>query len=203
MRRLIGIVAFIFCLVPAMGQTFMEEIAEYRKEQHAEFLNPEKSPLTAKQKRKFKGHDFYEPNEAYRVTARFEATPESKPFPLATSRGGTRLYKRIGILHFEIKGNPYTLEAYLQVPKRFAPKPEKVYVFLPLVDETTGDETYGAGRYLHYEGIPEGKEWVVDFNKLYNPYCAYSERYDCPKVPVANHLPIAIEAGVKDYNGKK
>jgi uncharacterized protein (DUF1684 family) len=102
-----------------------------------------------------------------------------------------------------LKGQPYTLEAYLQVQRGFAPKPAKTYVFLPVIDKTTGEETYGAGRYLHYEGIPEGSEWVIDFNKLYNPYCAYSDRYDCAKVPEANHLPIAIEAGMKDYRGVK
>jgi uncharacterized protein (DUF1684 family) len=187
--------------MPAIAQDYTHEIEEYRKEQNAEFLNPEESPLTRQQRRKFKGHDFYPADEAYRVVARFEATPDSKPFPLGTSKGRSRLYKRIGILHFELKGKPYTLEAYLQV-QSFAMKQQTVYVFLPVVDETTGNETYGAGRYLHYEGIPEGTEWVIDFNKLYNPYCAYSDNYDCPKVPEPNHLPIKIEAGVRGYELK-
>lgn len=198
MKKLIGIISLLYCLMPAVAQDYMHEIEEYRKEQNAEFLNPDESPLTKQQRRKFKGHDFYPADEAYRVVARFEATPDSKPFPLGTSKGRSRLYKRIGILHFDLKGKPYTLEAYLQV-QSFAMKQQTVYVFLPVVDETTGDETYGAGRYLHYEGIPEGTEWVIDFNKLYNPYCAYSDNYDCPKVPEPNHLPIKIEAGVRGY----
>lgn len=180
----------------AQDKTFEEDIATYREEQNAEFLNPEKSPLTAEERSAFKGHEFFEAREHYRVKARFEATPDSKPFPLGTSKGTTQLYKRIGILHFELKGEQLTLEAYLRV-QRFSMPGQKTYVFLPLIDKTTGESTYGAGRYLHYEGIPEGAEWVIDFNKLYNPYCAYSDRYECPQVPEPNHLPIAVEAGIK------
>ncbi len=182
--------------VCAQEKSFYKDIEKYREEQNAEFRNPEKSPLTAKEISEFKGHDFFPASESYRVKARFEATPDSKPFPLGTSKGTTRLYKRIGILHFELEGEPLTLEAYLRV-QRFSLPGQKTYVFLPVMDETTGVTTYGAGRYLHYEGIPEGTEWVIDFNKLYNPYCAYSDRYECPKVPAANHLSIAIKAGVR------
>ncbi|WP_176699988.1 DUF1684 domain-containing protein [Roseivirga seohaensis] len=178
--------------------SYIEEIQAYRKEQNAEFLNPSKSPLTAQERKEFKGHDFFPIDENYMVQARFEPTPDSKPFPLYTSKGTTQLYKRIGILHFELKGKPYTLEAYLQI-QRFTIPGQKTYVFLPLIDSTTGESTYDAGRYLHYEGIPEGTDWVIDFNKLYNPYCAYSDKYECPMVPEPNHLPIAVEAGVKGY----
>ena len=189
---------FSFEPINAQNVSYIEEIQAYRKEQNAEFLNPSKSPLTAQERKEFKGHDFFPIDEDYRVQARFEPTPDSKPFPLNTSKGTTQLYKRIGILHFELKGKPYTLEAYLQI-QRFTIPGQKTYVFLPLIDATTGESTYDVGRYLHYEGIPEGTDWVIDFNKLYNPYCAYSDKYECPMVPEPNHLPIAVEAGVKGY----
>ena len=180
----------------AQDNAFLKEIEAYRADQHAEFLNPDKSPLTPEERSAFKGHSFFAPDESYRVKARFEPTPESKPFPLGTSKGTTQLYKRIGILHFELKGDSLTLEAYLRV-QGFGMASKITYVFLPIIDKTTGESTYGAGRYLHYEGIPKGTEWVIDFNKLYNPYCAYSDRYECPQVPEPNHLPMVIEAGVK------
>lgn len=180
----------------AQESSFISEIEQYRKEQNQEFLNPDKSPLSPEERSAFEGHDFFRADEDYRVEARFEPTPNDKPFPLGTSKGGTQLYKRIGVLHFELKGESYTMEAYLQV-QRFRIPGQKPIVFLPLVDKTTAVTTYGGGRYLHYEGIPEGTEWVIDFNKLYNPYCAYSDKYECPMVPEANHLPIAIEAGIK------
>ncbi|MBO3698610.1 DUF1684 domain-containing protein [Roseivirga sp. E12] len=192
------IMIFLVLLSPLLAQenTFLDEIEKYREEQNAEFLNPDKSPLTPEQRTEFTGHSFFEADAAYRVNARFEPTPNDRPFPLGTSKGGTQLYKRIGILHFVLKGEPYTLEAYLQV-QRFRIPNQKPIVFLPLVDATTGTSTYGGGRYLHYEGVPEGEEWIIDFNKLYNPYCAYSDRYECPMVPEPNHLPIPVEAGIK------
>lgn len=184
----------------AQDPDYQTEIRVYRAMQNAEFRDPQKSPLSAEQMETFAGHDFYPIDAAYRVEARFEETPDAKPFPLATSKGGTQLYRRLGILHFELEGKVHSLEAYLQV-RRFMPKGQKEYVFLPLIDATTGEETYGAGRYLHYEGVPEGNTWIIDFNKLYNPYCAYSEAYECPVVPEPNHLKVAIRAGVKDYKG--
>lgn len=180
----------------AQEGSFLKEIEDYRKEQNAQFLNPDKSPLEEAERLNFKGHEFFPANEKYRINARFEPTPESRPFALGTSKGGTQLYKRIGILHFQLKGDDHTLEAYLQV-QRFRIPGQKLVVFLPLVDATTAVTTYGGGRYLHYEGIPEGTEWVIDFNKLYNPLCAYNEKYECPMVPEPNHLSIAIEAGIK------
>lgn len=177
----------------------LEEIRQFRAKELADFLNPDKSPLDEVARKDFKGHDYFPIDLNYRVKARFEPTPDARPFPLGTSLGTTRLYKRIGILHFELQGQPYTLEAYVQV-QRFKMPGQKTYVFLPLVDDTTGKSTYGGGRYMHYEGIPKGTEWVIDFNQLYNPYCAYNDKYECPMVPEPNHLPIAIEVGVRGFD---
>lgn len=177
---------------------YRQELEAHRKSLNDDFLNPNKSPLSKEEREAFIGHQFYPIDEAYRVVARFEATPEAKPFALSTSKGTTQLFKRLGILHFELKGQPYTLEVYLRV-QRFMPQGQKNYVFLPVIDETTGEATYGAGRYLHYEGVPEGNEWIIDFNKLYNPSCAYNENFECPVVPEPNHLSTPIEAGIKGY----
>lgn len=200
MGRIILIISCITVLNLAKAQdgSYLQEIKTWQEELNEEYLDPDHSPLSRKDRQAFQGHMFYPIQEKYRVTARFEPTPDSKPFPLATSKGTTKTYKRIGVLHFQLDGEDYTLEAYVE-QRRFSLPGQPIYVFLPLVDETTGNETYGAGRYMHYEGIPEGTEWVIDFNKLYNPYCAYSDNYECPKVPEANYLPIKVEAGIKGY----
>lgn len=182
----------------AQDEDYVTEIKVYRALQNAEFRDPQKSPLSEEQRARFYGHDFYPIDEKYRVEARFEETPDAKPFPLATTTGGAQIYRRLGILHFELEGQKHTLEAYLQV-RRFMPKGQKEIVFLPVIDLTNGKETYSAGRYLHYEGVPEGETWTIDFNKLYNPYCAYNEKFECPMVPEPNHLEVAIKAGVRDY----
>ena len=182
----------------AQDEDYETEIRVYRALQNAEFRDPQKSPLSAEQMESFIKHDFFPIDEAYKVNARFEATPDARPFPMSTSTGGKQIYRRLGILHFELNGIPQTLEAYLQV-RRFMPQGQKEIVFLPVVDLTNGNETYGAGRYLHFVGVPQGNTWTIDFNKLYNPYCAYNEKYECPLVPESNHLDLEVRAGVKDY----
>jgi uncharacterized protein (DUF1684 family) len=69
-------------------------------------------------------------------------------------------------------------------------------LFLPFKDQTTGKETYPAGRYVDLVG-PDGGPFVLDFNRAYNPSCAYGEpeRFQCPVTPAENALPIAVTAG--------
>jgi len=199
MRGILSILLIcLLHLTVAQDKLYIKEIEAHRAAQNAEFRDPAMSPLTAKDRENFEGLKYFPINEKYRVTAHFEATPDAKTFPLGTSTGTTQLYRRLGILHFELDGKQHTLEAYLRV-QGFSLSSKLDYVFLPVLDATSGKTSYAAGRYLHYEGIPEEEEWIIDFNKLYNPLCAYNERYECPLVPEANHLSIAIEAGVKDY----
>jgi len=73
------------------------------------------------------------------------------------------------------------------------------YLFLPFSDTTNGNETYIGGRYIDCR-IQKDLEWTIDFNKAYNPYCAYNYKYSCPIVPMENDLPIAIIAGVKKFH---
>ena len=182
----------------AQRETYLEEIRVYREKENADFQNPEKSPLSGKERKAFEGHDFYPVDKGFRVVATLERTPESKPFPMMTSQGKQKLYRKYGNLAFSLNGKPYTLEVYQQV-SRFGVAMNANMLFLPFKDLTNGKETYEAGRYLHYESIPEGDEMVIDFNKAYNPYCAYSDNYNCPLVPKANYLGVGIRVGVKAY----
>jgi uncharacterized protein (DUF1684 family) len=79
-------------------------------------------------------------------------------------------------------------------------------LFIPFKDATSGRETYGAGRYLDLDyqrdRTPEGK-WILDLNRAYNPWCAYSVDYVCPFVPLENWLKVPVYAGEKAYYGKK
>ena len=74
----------------------------------------------------------------------------------------------------------------------------KDYLFLPFMDDTNGEQTYAGGRYIDLR-IPEGNTLKIDFNKAYNPYCAYNEKYSCPIVPRENYLDVAVKAGVKVF----
>ena len=72
------------------------------------------------------------------------------------------------------------------------------YLFLPFTDLTSGDGSYGGGRFLDTT-IPKGDTIVLDFNKAYNPYCAYNSAYSCPIPPKENDLLVRVEAGVKAF----
>ena len=73
------------------------------------------------------------------------------------------------------------------------------YLFVPFTDLTNGESTYGGGRYLDLEG-PLGNAVELDFNRAYNPYCAYGGAYSCPIPPIENHLGVAVRAGVLKHH---
>ena len=77
--------------------------------------------------------------------------------------------------------------------------PNRGKLFLAFADETSANETYGAGRYLDLKKVPAATSIELDFNLAYNPYCAYNDSYSCPFPPAENILRIAIRAGEKKY----
>lgn len=180
------------------GQSFKKSICEHRKT-YKEAFKEEGSPLQPKEIRYLR---FFKPNEDYRTTAAFTRTPDEEPFDMVTSSGKMKKYVKYGELSFDIKGEAQTLEVYQSLRLRVMPQ-YKNYLFIPFKDTTNGTSTYGAGRYLDIE-IPDiqNDKVVLDFNKVYNPYCAFKDGYNCPRPPVANHLKIAIEAGEKNYAKK-
>jgi len=145
--------------------------------------------------------NFFPVNKDYRVIAQFEKVKDSKWFSMKTSGTTPQIHRVYGVLHFTIHDTSVTLNLYQSQDLLVEPK-YKNYLFLPFTDLTSGEETYASGRYidLTFEDIVENKV-VIDFNKAYNPYCAYvSGRYNCPIPPKENNLSVAILAGEKSYN---
>jgi uncharacterized protein (DUF1684 family) len=143
---------------------------------------------------------FFEIDPAYRVKAGFERKENQPWFLLPTSGKLKKSYRVYGTLSFRIHDSLMQLQVY-QSQDLMQVETYKTYLFLPFTDATTGEETYESGRYidLTIEDIKE-KEVIIDFNKAYNPYCAYvSGIYNCPIPPRENHLPIAIRAGEKRF----
>lgn len=187
--------------VSGQNKAYVKKLAKHRKKVEKEFRKPETSPLRDLAKG-FTGNEYFEINEHFVVVATLELTPESEPFELITSDPAKKkLYVRYAILHFTVQGQEETLEVYRSVALQGIAK-YKDHLFLPFTDLTTGEITYGGGRYLDLE-VPDGDTIEIDFNLAYNPYCAYrSDGWSCPIPPDANRLDVAIEAGVKDYHGE-
>lgn len=176
---------------------YVASIKDYQHNMNMEFKNEDKSPLTKKDRKKFESLDFFKIDSTYKVTATFTLSENSKIFAMPTTTARRPLYKSYGVASFNLNGKELTLHIYQN--QDLIQKPDyKNHLFIPFRDESNGDETYGGGRFLDVE-IPDGDTIVIDFNKAYNPYCAYSARYSCPIPPKENSLKVAIKAGVKNY----
>jgi uncharacterized protein (DUF1684 family) len=140
---------------------------------------------------------FYAAEPAYRVTAQFEPIADTLGFNIPTMAQTEKKFYRYGILRFQIRGNRYQLTVYQMASLRNSSK-FRDYLFVPFTDSTSGNSTYGGGRYIDLltTDIQNGN-LILDFNKAYNPYCAYAPGYQCPIPPKENKLPVAIRAGEK------
>jgi hypothetical protein len=169
----------------------------FQKKMNREFKDPETSPLKDKDRKNFESLNFFPIDTTYRVTAKFIETPNQSPFLMPTTTNRLPEYIKYGEAHFTLKGKEFVLTIY-QNQQLTKMEEYEDYLFLPFTDATNGKETYGGGRYIDAR-IPEGNTVVIDFNKAYNPYCAYNEKYSCPIVPAENTLSIAVKAGVKKF----
>lgn len=142
---------------------------------------------------------FFSPDEKFRVVANFIQLNDTAGFIMKTSGTRTSRYFKYGILNFEIDRKPYQLRVY-RSQDLMATKEYKDYLFVPYTDLTSGEESYGGGKYLEFfiKDIINNTV-VLDFNKAYNPYCAYASGYNCPIPPRENNLNVAIKAGEKQF----
>jgi len=144
---------------------------------------------------------FYTANETYKVQCKFEALHDTTVLHMKTSGKSIPVkdFVRYGKLVFTIHDTALQLTVYQSVSLKENPQ-YKNYLFIPFTDITTGDETYGSGRYIDILTTDiVNNSAVLDFNKAYNPYCAYTTGYNCPIPPKENYLPIAINAGEKTF----
>jgi uncharacterized protein (DUF1684 family) len=143
---------------------------------------------------------FFDIDVKFRVTAKFEKTETNQWFEMPTSGKIKKTFRVYGILSFTINDSLIKMNLY-QAQGLMGTDQYKNYLFLPFTDATTGIETYESGRYIDLlTSDIKNNEVIVDFNKAYNPYCAYvSGVYNCPVPPKENQLSVAIRAGEKTY----
>ena len=178
---------------PAQQPSYTSTINTYQK-------NYVKSHEVVKGKER-KLFRFYSANETYSVSCKFEALRDTTVIHMKTS-GKTIPVKdfiRYGKLIFSIHDTTLQLTVFQSVSLKENTQ-YKNYLFVPFTDITTGDETYGSGRYIDILTTDiVNNTAVLDFNKAYNPYCAYTTGYNCPVPPKENYLPVAIKAGEKTF----
>ncbi len=191
----------VMCLlhVNLHAQQYANEIAKHRKQYKLDFLTDEHSPLKAKDTSKLK---FYPPNPAYLVKANFTPIQDTIGFDMQTHNGVIKKYFVYGELHFTLSNKEHVLFIY-QSQSLKNKKDFEDYLFIPFTDLTNNQETFGGGRYLDFR-IKDifNNTLLIDFNKCYNPYCAYKEGYSCPIPPRENDIKIPIYAGEKKFDMK-
>ena len=135
--------------------------------------------------------NYFPPNQDYTITAKFIKGSEADSINLITNLGESQSYIIYGTATFIIGDTECSLQ--------LLDMGDGKNLFLPFMDATSGNSSYGAGRYLE-PSMPIAEEIILDFNMAYNPYCAYVDSYSCPFPPKSNILKIAIEAGEKTYH---
>jgi uncharacterized protein (DUF1684 family) len=169
-------------------------VMEWRKERDEFFRSHQRSPLTPREKRNFKGLNYYPFDPQYLFLGQIERYILHINNPkyyatFLTNRGINKRYIRYGKFHFNLDGKEYTIEVYKSILSDM--------LFIPFKDRTNGRETYDGGRYIDAEILP-GYQMVLDFNMAYYPSCAYNEKFICVLPPKENMLNIEIRAGEKN-----
>jgi hypothetical protein len=144
---------------------------------------------------RFAGLDYYSVDLKWRIEAEYEAYNPVRLIPIANVLGMVDDMTSPGALVFEANGKSLRLDAVVEKGSN--------QLFIIFADQTSGKETYGAGRYLYANPPDAVGKVIVDFNKAENPPCAFTKFATCPLPPKQNRLPIRVEAGEKKYGGSE
>ncbi len=166
----------------------MTALDDFRKAKDDYFAHDETSPLTPEQRAAFTGLSYFDENPSLRLEVEVVPDPKQDLVQMPTSTGDVKSYTRYGRFTFTIDDQKAQLTLFSN----------EHGFFLLFVDSLAGTETYGAGRYLEPEQLPNGK-FLVDFNLAYNPYCAYNDMWSCPIPPAENRLKVPVRAGEKIF----
>jgi uncharacterized protein (DUF1684 family) len=172
-----------------------EALAGERELRERHVRSDPESPLAREDAASFAGLEFWEPDPALYFVGDLRVYASPERFDIVTTAGKFRPCERVGWIGFAIDGQAQRLEVY-----RLLDGTDPNDLFLPFQDATSGHETYPAGRYVSLAG-EGGGPWVLDFNRAFNPSCAYGspDRFACPVTPAENRLPVRIEAGERGY----
>lgn len=174
---------------------YINSVLEERKSKEDYLKNGEGSPFVI-DSIVFDSLRYFPINKEYQIKASLEPIEKKNVLTIATSDGKEQQYLQNAYAVFTLNDTKNKL-LILEVMDS---GPQRGKLFLAFADETSGVETYGAGRYLDVKKVRGASSIILDFNLAYNPYCAYSDDFTCPLPPRENILDIAIRAGEKNYH---
>jgi uncharacterized protein len=177
-----------------VNPSYIASIEEDRKGTDRFMRTSDQSPF-AKNSKEFKGLKYFPTDSKYKIIADLTPITDKKMIVLGTSDGKEQRLIEYAFAEFKLDG----VKNKLLILESMEMGPTRGTLFLAFGDETSGDETYGGGRYLDIKKVPGSTTITLDFNKAYNPYCAYNDTYSCPLPPPDNMLQVSIKAGEKNY----
>ena len=195
MKKIFLLIACIVS-VHAYAQSYAEDILRWQQHYKAEFLTDPRSPVKAADTAYI---SFFPPDKKYAVHAAVMLTPDAPAFDMATHAGTTKRYRPYATLHFYNPANrSCTLTVYERVNPPAGDTASGSALFLPFQDMTNGGATYGGRRYIDLlKAEIKARKLLLDFNKAYNPYCAFGGGFSCPIPPDENRLKMYVRAGEK------
>jgi uncharacterized protein len=159
------------------------------------FMRTSNQSPFAQDPKSFSGLKYFPPNSKFKIIANLTPVTDKKMVVLGTSDGKEQRLIEYAYAEFNLDG----IQNKLLILESIDMGPTRGTLFLAFGDKTSGDETYGGGRYLDIKKVPGSTTITLDFNKAYNPYCAYNDTFSCPLPPPGNLLDVAIKAGEKIY----
>ena len=168
---------------------YQEQVTTERTFKDQFFRESPESPVPVDKRKTILPLRYFPIEPDYSVPAVLRLADERPVFEMPTSSGALRKMQLVGVLEFTLLGQERSLGA-------FAPDGTVriTSLFVPFADETTGTDTYSAGRYLDIEPTSTGF-YTIDVNRAYNPYCASNASFECPFPPPTNRLKAAVRAG--------
>ena len=185
---------------PGDDSSYLKEVADSRTDKDQQFRQlpecgnqapQECSPVPGAKRGTMLPLRYYPIDPGFSVPAALKLRNDRPVFEMPTSTGTIRRMQLVGSLEFTLKGQAQSLGAFVEEGTQ-----QITTLFVPFADMTTGTETYSAGRYLDLHPTSSGY-YTIDFNRAYNPFCAYSAAYECPYPPPSNRLKLAVTAGEK------
>ncbi len=192
---IIGIITYSLSGTKPSASAYFAQLNKFRHDKNQSFRQAEESPLAAAQKTGFDSLKYYPGDPNFEITATISHFAKPDTTLVQMSDNKTEQYLRWGTASFTLNNAPQQLLLLLKANGRDST------LFVPFTDLTNGHDSYGGGRYLDV-ALPKLDETdiTLDFNRAYNPYCAYNNEYSCPVPPAENRLGVAIPAGEKSFH---
>lgn len=202
-----ALLSLSFCTLVALGfsqvpEDYAAQLQQERLEKDEHLKSRKESPLQKADRKAFTHLHYFNIDPEWRLEVEFDRTEDGEVIDMPTSAGVTKKFAAYGRLLVYVNDMYFPLVAYKRIwpeDSPYKPAPGEETLFVPFKDITTGESTYGGGRYMDLEVPKDGDMIVLDFNTCYNPYCAYGGGFSCPIPPEGNFLKVAVEAGEKAY----